>query len=440
MISGHISEKRGYLYVILNLRKPDGTRGPKWFSTGLKAKGNKRKAEEILIEMRRQYSSLEISGVDAFRLSVSEYLLGWVFGTKSQIAPSTYESYCQIISGKLVPYFSDLNLMLCALKPFHLDTLYQSLLDKGLSPNTVIRYHAVIHKALNDAVRKEILVTNPAALAQRPSKEDFMTIPYSADEIQQLFDSIQGHKLELLIKLTAFYGLRRSEVLGLKWSDIDFNNDIFVVRQQIIRTMGHLRIQTVKTDASRRQLPLVPTVKKALLDHATKNKVELSRFAPQRELTSEGLVITTSIGTPMEANGFRRRHFNRLVAKHGLPRIKLHGLRHTTATLLKDMGVPVKDVQEILGHTDISTTLKIYQHGSEHIKRNALASMGIGLTAGVRSSCSQIVQSNREIALKNKESHLLNLHISSSGAWAYETHPEYSPVFATPVSDSNKCA
>ena len=192
MVNGHVREKKGYLYVVLSLRKSDGKRGPKWFSTGLKAKGNKRKAEELLQEMRRQYSSLELRGINAFRLPVSDYLAIWSHEIKPKLAPSTYESYRQMLSGTLLPYFQNSKLMLCSLTPLHLEMFYQTLSAKGLSSNTVLRYHAIIHKALNDAVRKEILTSNPAALVERSSKEKFMTTPYSAAEIQKLFEAVKA--------------------------------------------------------------------------------------------------------------------------------------------------------------------------------------------------------------------------------------------------------
>ena len=117
----------------------------------------------------------------------------------------------------MIPYFNEYKLTLCSVKPIHIEMLYQSLLNRKLSPNTVLRYHAVIHKALKDAVRKELIVRNPVDFVHSPSKETFITIPYSAEEMHQLFEVVKGHPLELIVKLTAFYGLRWSETLGLRW-------------------------------------------------------------------------------------------------------------------------------------------------------------------------------------------------------------------------------
>jgi integrase len=177
------------------------------------------------------------------------------------------------------------------------------------------------------------------------------TIPWTAEQAKYFIEQTKDDQYFVAYLMMITYGLRVGEMLGLRWTDIDFHNDMFVIRQQIIRTTNKLLVQTVKTDASRCRLPLVPVVRQALLDHAAKNGVNRPQFTPDRELTGEGLVITTGIGTPLEPNGFRKRCFYTLTEKYRLPPIKMHGLRHTAATLLKDMGVPVKDVQEILGHT-----------------------------------------------------------------------------------------
>jgi len=164
--------------------------------------------------------------------------------------------------------------------------------------------------------------------------------------------------------------------MGLRWSDINFAGGYFIIRQQIQRVNGHLEASAVKTEASQRTLPLNKAIKEAFLAHAERNNIDMPSFNPDRELTLQGLVITTSIGTAFEPNGFRMREFYRRVSECELPHIKVHTLRHTAATLLKDMGAPVKEVQELLGHTDIITTLKIYQHGNFDLKTKAIGVMG----------------------------------------------------------------
>ena len=304
---------------------------------------------------------------------------------------------------------------------------------KGVPGRVRQRFKQVLSSCLSHAVREEVVFRNVAMLAKMPKVSSAPTIPWSAEQAAYFLEKTKNEKYFVAFLIMITYGLRVGEMLGLRWSDIDFENNVFIVRQQIVRTMGKLVIQTVKTDSSRRQLPLVPAVKEALLNHAVKNAVKPHLFAPQRELSAEGLVITTSLGTPLEAGLFRRRHFQRLITKYRMPPIKLHGLRHTAATILKDMGVPVKDVQEILGHTDISTTLKVYQHGSNHVKWNALTRMGDGLTASYRYSCSQKLQSNCEFHDEISSPPLPKIEFLHQRPQAYESHPCYTQELATPV-------
>lgn len=338
----------------------------------MKAKGNKRKAEERLIELRRQYSALELSGTDALRLSFTEYLTVWLPTIKAQVSPSTYESYHTIIHKTINPYFDTMELMLCSLKPSHMETLYRDLLGKGLSPNTVLRHHAVIHKALGDAMRKELLVNNPAALAWRPSKETFITTPYSADEIQQLFNAIKGHELEVLIKLTAFYGLRRSEALGLKWKACDFGQRTISINHTIHRihddgaTMNIAR-DKVKRKSSYRTLPMPGPIAEMLLHYRRQRYADgLPDPDAYLFLDKKGDIIKP---------GFVSQTFAKLLKENELRHIRLHDLRHSSAGVLISNRVPLIEVQQWLGHSTINTTADLYVHLEYSVKENSAAVM-----------------------------------------------------------------
>ena len=359
MISGHLTKKSGYWYIVLNLRKSDGIKKPKWFSTGLKVKGNKRKAEELLIEMRHRYSAFEFSELDAHKLLFSDYLMIWLSSIKTQISPSTYESYYQIIHRKLIPYFERIDSTLITLKPFHIETFYQEQYEQKLSSNTVLRYHAVIHKALGDAVRKELIILNPAAMVKRPSKAKYVTVPYSTLEINQLFKAIRNHRLEVLIKLTAFYGLRRSEVLGLRWQAIDFNNNTLIINhtfQQVIEngTMRNVPRDKVKRDSSYRTLPIPDTIRAILIEYRDERYTK--EFPPPEAylfLDKNGAVIKPDYVT---------NTFSKILRENNLRHIRFHDLRHSSAGVLISNRVPLIEVQQWLGHSTISTTADLYAH------------------------------------------------------------------------------
>jgi integrase len=159
--------------------------------------------------------------------------------------------------------------------------------------------------------------------------------------------------------IATLYGLRRGEVLGLRWQDIDFARRVISIRQQVFRAGGQVQIGSVKTKAGERDLPLLDVIADVLLEHR------------QSTSLAKGLVFTTPTGNPIEPQNFSRS-FQRMCARYELRRIKLHHLRHGTATLLKDLGVPDKDIQLILGHSSVTVTQKIYQHTSMEARRSAL--------------------------------------------------------------------
>ena len=167
--------------------------------------------------------------------------------------------------------------------------------------------------------------------------------------------------------LVLVYGLRRGEVLGLSWRDVDLEHDVIHIRQQLQRVRGRLLLGPVKTNAGRRDLPLLGVARSALLQHA-----ELKILgAASHEWTVEDLVCTTRTGRPVEPRNLARS-FSRIIASHGLRPIRLHSLRRTTATLLKDLGVPPRDTMEILGHARIAVTMEVYTGADDASRRAAL--------------------------------------------------------------------
>jgi integrase len=168
--------------------------------------------------------------------------------------------------------------------------------------------------------------------------------------------------------------MRRGEVLGLRYSDVDFENNLIHIRQQIDRINGKIMARDVKTANSHRTLPLTESVRLAILAHAASHGVALPPFSMQYNISTSGTIVISQANTPLEPRNLARS-FHDLIARAGLPRIKLHAMRHTAATMLKDLAVPAKDAQLILGHANISTTLNIYQHGTPDTHRSAMTAV-----------------------------------------------------------------
>ena len=221
MISGHLTTKKGYFYIVLNLKDDTGKRKPKWISTGLPIKGNKKRAEKMLVDARMDYAKRLDQNERAKGVYFETVMLNWLNGRKNNVAKTTYDGYMYNVKNGILPYFAKYDLLISEVKSTHLEGCYTSMIERGASPNTVWRHHANIRMALQEAVHDELIPFNPADRARVPKKEAFMVCPYPPDECNTLLAAIKGNKIELIILLTLFYGLRRSEVLGIRWKSVN---------------------------------------------------------------------------------------------------------------------------------------------------------------------------------------------------------------------------
>ena len=238
MIAGHLQEKYGFFYIVLSYRDENGKRHTPWFPTKLPVKGNKKRAEALLLEMRQTYQPPELAGKTAAQeqaqpeLMFTDFLQQWLEVAKSTIQLTTYASYAGMMRSAILPYFLERNIRLKQLTAKDIQDFYSFQLQR-VSANTVIHYHAVIHRALRYAVKMDLLQANPADKIERPRKEKFVGKFYDRTEVSRLFSLLEGHPLEIPIKLGAFYGLRRSEILGLRWSAIDFRADTLTIQHTV---------------------------------------------------------------------------------------------------------------------------------------------------------------------------------------------------------------
>ena len=230
MVAGHLQEKNGNYYMVVNYHDAAGKRKTKWFPTGLPVKGNKKKAEKMLMELRKEYVPDEKPLEQG--ILFSDFMLQWLEIVKPTIAVTTYSSYSGMVKGVIAPYFKAKGIQLSDLKATDIQAFYMEQL-KRVTPNSVIHYHANIHKALKYAVKIDLIPTNPADKVERPKKNRYIGSFYDSGEVEKLFTAAKGTNLEIPIFLGAFYGLRRSEALGLKWSAIDFQSDTITIRHTV---------------------------------------------------------------------------------------------------------------------------------------------------------------------------------------------------------------
>ncbi len=416
LIAGHVEEKKGYLYWVLNV-VVDGKRKPKWIPTGRKAKGNKTWANNELPRVRREWteklkaesetanpgtmeqgdsqpirtiqpsSESSLDTPDPGDMDFVDFLYQWLdYKYKTATAASldknieltTYAGYEGNVKSPIEPYFREHPVTLNGLSKEMIEEFYQKQLER-VAVTTVKHYHSAIHCALNYAVDKKILKANPADRIIFPKLEKFKGDFYVDSEVLELFEILKGHKMELIVLLTAFYGLRRSEVLGLKWSAFDFSHDCFSIRHTVTtcRAKGEkvvVKKDRAKNKSSRRTYPLIPFIKERLLE-AKKQQDENKRLCG-RSYNKEniGYICVDAVGDLIKPN-YVSCTFPKLLAKNNLRHIRFHDLRHTCASLLLANGIPMEQVKEWLGHSEISTTVDIYGHLQFATKRNSAAAM-----------------------------------------------------------------
>ena len=382
MVAGHLTLKNGRYYAVLNYRNAGGQRKTKWISLGLPEKGNKRKAEAELARLRAEFEPPKEVGDLSSDMLFTDYLLEWLEIAKGRLAVATYSSYAAMIKKPVGPYFRQRNLTLRELEARHLQMFYSEMLRK-VKPNTVIHYHAIIHSALKYAVKTDMLVQNVADKVDRPKKNSFQPVFLSAEEMQKMFEALRGTKLELPVLVAAFYGFRRGEVLGLKWDAIDFERGtISVIRTVTTITLDgkqtEIEQQSAKTKSSLRTLPLIGSFREYFLQ--VKEAQELNKQICGNCYNHEydGFVFVDELGERMRAN-YLTSAFPKFLEDHGLRRMRFHDLRHSCASLLLANGVPLKHIQEWLGHSDFTTTANIYAHLDYKSKITSAQAMETGL-------------------------------------------------------------
>ena len=378
MVAGHLREKRGYYHIVLSFMDENGKRQTPSKSTGLTVKGNKKRAEAMLqtareemdAQLKRRLEQREQTHPDdPSEIPFSVFMVDWLEMMKSSIEVTTYASYSMCIKNRINPYFDEYHpgLRLKEVTPKHIQDYYSyELRELGVTTNTVIRRHANIRKALQYAFKIGLISSNPADRVERPKKNRFVGSIYNEQELEQLFEVAKGTPIELGVILAAFYGLRRSEVVGLKWNAINFEQKTISIRHTVteVRVDGKMTIiekDRTKTKSSFRTLPLVEPFEELL------NTIKASQEA-NKKLCGKAYcrdfmeyIYVNELGERIKP-GYITQHFPLLLENNGMHRIRFHDLRRSCASLLYANGVSLKEIQEWLGHSDISTTSNIYTH------------------------------------------------------------------------------
>jgi integrase len=337
-------------------------------------KTRKEVQEKLKIALREQQQGTLVTAPEQ---TVKQFLDDWLENShKQNIRPRSHERYEQIVRLHIIPYIGKVQLQ--KLAPQQLKKLYADKLKEGLSAITVTAIHNLLHRVLDDAVKWDLLARNVCDRVSPPRKEHREITPLTVEQIHQLLEAASGHPQEALFVLALHTGLRRGELLGLKWQDISFTEGTLQVRRilnrvptKMVKEVGQRYIEAEpKTKKSRRNIFLTESALDALKQHQSRQMD--ARLKAGAAWENHDYVFCTPLGRHLTPGHDALVQLKKLLAKAGLPEIRFHDLRHSSASLLLSLGVHPKVVQELLGHTQISMTMDIYSHVLPTMQKEAM--------------------------------------------------------------------
>ena len=249
----------------------------------------------------------------------------------------------------------------------HVQSYLNHKMDEGVKGSTVKQYYLSLHSAFMWAVKMEILEQHPMDKMVMPRAERHEAVFYNEDELNELFRVFEGHKLELIVHIAAYYGLRRCEILGLKWDSIDFKKGTITIERKVVSDydengQAKLFVETrLKTNSTRRTLPLIPHIEEMLLKKQEMDKHYKKLGGKNYDTEFEGFVCCDPFGKLISPNTVTH-DFHEVIKKHGLKMLRFHDLRHSCASLLLANDIPMKAIQEWLGHATFNITANLYSH------------------------------------------------------------------------------
>lgn len=386
---GHV-RKRGktWCFVLDIGRDENGTRKQKWFSGFATRKAAERAMATVLVQLD--------SGpfVEPNKQTVSEYLaVSWLPAIPSTVRPSTYESYARNLRLHVVPYIGTVQLR--RLDAGHLNALYAQLLasgrvsgsgsGEGLSPRTVHYIHTILHRALRDAMRWGKVTCNVAEAADPPRASTYRShdLPtWSATQVRAFLHGVRDERLWTLWLLLSSTGMRRGEALGLRWAATDLDGATVQIIRTLVTVGDEIQWSTPKTARGRRLVALDGVTVAALRSHRARQAQE--RLALGELYVDGDLIFAKVTGEPLHPKAVTKE-FQTRAKRLGLPVIRLHGLRHSYATLALQAGVQTKIVSERIGHASTSITADTYQHVTPGMQSDAAEAVAKLLFGGVDS-------------------------------------------------------
>ncbi|MDA1349089.1 MAG: site-specific integrase [Chloroflexi bacterium] len=332
-------------------------------------------ALKLLQAQKAISDSLPLAGE---RQSTGDFLEAWLRDSAApRVRPKTLVRYQELVRLHIVSEIG--RVPLARLSPQHVEKMLSGVAAKGASPRTVEHCRAVLRNALHHAMRHSLVGRNVAALADVPPVPAREVAPLTPDAAKRILEAVKGDRLEALFTVSLACGLRQSETLGLRWSDVNMDVGTLSIQRILQRVNGTFTFFPPKTARSRRTIAMPGPVAAALRQHMKRQLEERMVMGAAWEGDTWGsLVFATELGQPLTSFHVSRR-FGKLLQLAGLPTMRYHDLRHGAASLMAAQGVPARVAMEILGHAQISTTMNIYTHIAPELQRDAVARVSSAL-------------------------------------------------------------
>lgn len=400
-MTGSLKIKNGIYYAVINYKDNYGKYKQKWISSGLKERGNKREAQRFLDEHLNKFvpnEKFEVAPEPVVKNDIifMDYIEDYINNKKKELSPAVYTSYkhCLVIMKR---FFGD-KLKLKDVTYHHLLEFYDYLKKERGNKNITVKHHAVIlSPALRTAYRDDLIAKNPYEFMPSIKREKSRMSFYNKEELDELFKYTDNSPLKLIVRVAAYYGFRRSEIVGIKWDAIDFDNKMITIKHKVINVEGTLYLSdTLKTTASHRTLPLLPEIEKLLIERKEEIEKNKELFGKSYNHKYDDYVFVDDIGDLINPDQISDR-FRNLLRKHNLKHIRFHDLRHSCASLLVASKVPMKNIQEWLGHSNFNTTADVYSHLDYSSKYESASAISNALTN------KQDIKEEKDIDLEIKE-------------------------------------
>ena len=365
-MTGRLKVKNGLFYAVVNYKDEFGRYKQKWIPTGLSERGNKKEAQIFLQKELETYKPSESATKNekpktSNDIIFVDYIKSYIDAKKEELSPPAYHSY--ISCHKIMKLYFGKKQKLKDITYQHILSYYDYLKKERGNKNITVKHHAIIlSPALRQAYRDDLISKNPYEFMPKIKKEKSKMSYYNKKELDELFKITDKTAIGLIVRIAAYYGLRRSELMGIKWSAIDFENKIISISHKVLAVEGMVYLSdTLKTASSHRKLPLLPETKKLLIER--KKEIEDNKLMYGRSYNKKYLdyVFVDDIGDIINPD-YVSNKFRKLLRANNLKHIRFHDLRHSCASLLVASGVPMKNIQEWLGYSNFSTTADIYSH------------------------------------------------------------------------------